>query len=173
METARRFSRRVAPLVLLAWLLVTTTSGPAGAASSERFSFENAELSAVVKHVAHVTGIAFLFDPERVVGKITLVSPTRVSAAEALELLKSALALHGYRLLPRAEAIWIVPAEPGAPEGFAVKVLPLRHARAGELAYTLSRIAPPSVRVVPYYPTNSLIVSGHPAAVEALIGVIE
>jgi hypothetical protein len=50
---------------------------------------------------------------------------------------------------------------------------PLRHARAGELAYTLSRIAPPSVRVVLDYPKNSLIVSGHPAAVEALIGVVD
>jgi hypothetical protein len=34
---------------------------------------------------------------------------------------------------------------------------------AHELAYTLSWVAPPSVRVVPYYPINSLIISGHPA----------
>jgi hypothetical protein len=34
---------------------------------------------------------------------------------------------------------------------------------AGEVAYTLWWIAPPGVRIVPYYPTNSLIISGPPA----------
>ena len=73
----------------------------------------------------------------------------------------------------RAEATWIVPADRVPPEAFTVKVVPLVYARAGELAYTLSLVAPPSVRVVPYYPTNSLIISGHPAAVEELVNVIK
>jgi Bacterial type II/III secretion system short domain len=34
-------------------------------------------------------------------------------------------------------------------------------------------IAPPRVRIVPYYPTNSLIISGHPAAVEELVDIIK
>jgi hypothetical protein len=52
-------------------------------------------------------------------------------------------------------------------------VVPLRLCADGELAYTLSWVAPPSVRVVPYYPTNPLILSGHPAAVEALVDLIK
>jgi type II/III secretion system protein len=51
-------------------------------------------------------------------------------------------------------------------------VVRLNYARAGELAYTLSWVAPPSVQIVPNYPTNSLIISGHPAAVEELLGII-
>ena len=47
---------------------------------------------------------------------------------------------------------------------FTIKVVPLTYARAGEVAYAPSWVAPPSVRIVPYYPTNSLIISGHPAA---------
>ena len=39
----------------------------------------------------------------QVKGKITLLSPKGVSPTEALELLKSALALHSYSLLGRAE----------------------------------------------------------------------
>jgi hypothetical protein len=58
-------------------------------------------------------------------------------------------------------------------EAFTIKVVPLDYARADELAYTLPWIAPPSVRVVPYYPTNSLIISGHPEAVEALVQLIK
>jgi hypothetical protein len=52
-------------------------------------------------------------------------------------------------------------------------VVPLTYARAGEVAYALSWVAPPSVRIVPYYPTNSLIISGHPAAVEELVDIIK
>jgi hypothetical protein len=52
-------------------------------------------------------------------------------------------------------------------------VVPLTYARAGEVAYALSWVAPPSVRIVPYYPTNSVIISGHPAAVEGLIDLIK
>jgi hypothetical protein len=69
--------------------------------------------------------------------------------------------------------MWIVPADRVPSEAFVVKVVPLEHAPAGELAYTISWVAPPSVRVVPYYPTNSLIISGHPAAVDMLVGIIK
>jgi type II secretory pathway component GspD/PulD (secretin) len=58
-------------------------------------------------------------------------------------------------------------------EAMIIKVVPLTYARAGELAYTLALVAPPWVRIVPYYPTNSLIISGPPAAVEELVGIIK
>jgi hypothetical protein len=41
------------------------------------------------------------------------------------------------------------------------------------MTHTLSWVAPPSVRVVRDYPTNSLIISGHPAAVEELVDLIK
>jgi len=153
-------------------LLFVSAAGPAWAATSEPFTFENADIHAVVKQVAALTGITVLFDPEQVKGKITLLAPKGVSPAEALELLKSALALHGYTLLSRAEGMWIVP-ERVVNEAFTITVVPLTYARAGEVAYALSWVAPPSVRIVPYYPTNNLITSGHPAAVEGLIDVIK
>jgi type II secretory pathway component GspD/PulD (secretin) len=56
-------------------------------------------------------------------------------------------------------------------EAMIIKVVPLTYARAGELAHTLSLVAPPRVRIVPYSPTNSLIISGPPAAVEQLIDI--
>ncbi len=58
-------------------------------------------------------------------------------------------------------------------EALIIKVVPLTYARAGELAYTLSLVAPPRVRIVPYYPINSVIISGPPAAVEQIIDIIK
>lgn len=164
-------SRLITPVVL--GLLVVFATGPALAEPPGPFTFENADIRTVVKQVATLTGTTFLFDPEQVKGKITLLPPKDVSPTEALELLRSALALHGYTLLARAEGTWIVPAERIAHETFAVKVVHLDYARADEVAYTLSWVAPASVQIVPYYPTNSLIISGHPAAVDELVGIIK
>ena len=175
MRSPRHFSLLGATLLtgVFLCLLFVSAAGPALAATSQPFTFENADIQTVVKQVATLTGITFLFDPERVKGKITLLSPKGASPTEALELLKSALALHGYTLLGRAEGTWIVPAERVAHEAFTVKVVRLNYARAGEMAYTLSWVVPPSVRIAPHYPTNSLIISGHPAAVEKLVDIIK
>src|SRR5881296_2756148 len=91
-------------------LLLAGATGPAWATPSGAMSFENADIQTVIKHVGRLTGITFLFDPEQVKGKITLLSPKNVLPEEALELLKSALALHGYSLLSRAAGVWIIPA---------------------------------------------------------------
>jgi hypothetical protein len=56
-------------------------------------------------------------------GRITLLAPKPVSPAETLELLKSALALHGYTLVRRGEGAWIVPAERIAHEAVRIKVV--------------------------------------------------
>src|SRR5262245_4096597 len=136
-------------------------------------SFENADIQTVIKAVSSLMGITFLYDPEQVRGKITLLSPKGISPDQALELLSSALALHGFGLVNRAEGLWIVPAQRLGPEAVAIEVVRLRYARAGEVAHTLSWIAPPGVRIVPYDPTNSLVISGPPASVEKLIDNIK
>ena len=90
--------------------------------------------------------------------------------------------MHPFRLaviLAALAAPVVVAGQPTTPSGaregeaMIIKVVPLTYARAGELAYTLSLVAPPRVRIVPYYPTNSLIISGPPAAVDQLIDIIK
>ena len=167
-------SGRATVLILLAVgvLLVPLAAKGQQATASVMLRFEDTDIQTVIKAVSSLTGITFVYDPEKVRGKITLLTPKSVAPAQALALLKSALALHGYRLLSRAEGMWVVPTVRAGSEVMAVKVVPLRYARADEVAYALIWIAPPGVRVVPYYPTNSLILSGPHAAVEELIDVI-
>ena len=158
--------------VLLA-TLVACAAAPVRATGTEPFTFEDADVATVVKHVGQLTGITFLFDPQQVKGKITVLAPRSVSPAEALDLLASALALHGYRLVGSPAGTWIVPSERLGAEAVTIKVVTLEYARAGEVAYTLRWVAPAGVRIVAYHPTNSLIISGPPAAVDKLIGIIK
>ncbi|HYE34449.1 secretin N-terminal domain-containing protein [Methylocaldum sp.] len=152
-------------------LFVLVLSWPLDKAWSREaaFDFENAELRTVIQKASELIRLSFIYDPERIKGKITLVSPGKVSEGKALQLLQSALALHGYSLLRQDEVVSIVPAEPAG----SIEVVPLDYADAGELAWTLAHIAPDGVRIVPYYPTNSLIIYGDPRAVEALNPVVK
>lgn len=159
--------KRVVLLPLLLVLSVETAF-----AQARTFSFENEELQKVIKRVGELTGTTFLFDPEQVKGKITLLTAKEVSPDEALRLLQSALALRGYTMLMKEEGTWIVPAEQAALRETRIEVVPLRYAKAEEVAYTLSWVAPYGVRVVPYFPTNSLILSGDPHAVEAVLRIL-
>jgi general secretion pathway protein D len=158
---------------ILLCLFLMCPLGRAGATSSGVLTFENADIGTVAKQIGRLTGITFLFDPEQVKGRITLLAPKPVSPAEALELLRSALTLHGYTLVRRAEGMWIVPADRMVHEAVRIEVVRLNYARADELAYALAMVAPPWVRIVPYYATNSLIISGPPAAVEELVDIIK
>jgi general secretion pathway protein D len=168
-----RITKSTLAWIVLLGVLVVCALDPAGAAPAEPFGFEDADIATVVRHIGRLTGITFLFDPEQVRGKITVLSPKSASPADALELLRSALALHGYALVSSAGGMSIVPAGRLAPEAVTVKLVSLEYASAGEVAYTLGWVAPPGVRIVPYYPTNSVIISGPPAAVEKLIDILK
>jgi hypothetical protein len=152
---------------VLLFLLVIHGPGVAWAGKIS-FSFKNAELKTVIEKASELTSLAFLYDPKQVKGKISLHLPQEVSPEETLELLRSALSLHGYTLLRRENTVWVVPAA----QADHLEVVPLGYAGAGELAYTLFQLAAEGVRIVPYYPTNSLILYGNPEAVRALIQVI-
>jgi type II secretory pathway component GspD/PulD (secretin) len=152
-------------------LALVLTAGPASASGGEqaRLAFENADVHVVIAEVARLTGATFLFDPARVKGKITIVAAGDVDPAQALELLRSALALHGYVLVARPEGTSIVPAREVADAEFVVEVIRLTYANADDVAFTLGWAAPPGVRVVPFYPTNSVVISGPAAGVEQML----
>ena len=165
--SSRRFLRSA-----LLCLCVLIPVQAAGASTEVTLTFEDTNVQTVIKKVGELTGTTFFFDPEQVKGKITILAPRKVSPESALQLLQSALALHGYALVRRAEGIWVVPAETTGRAETTIEVVPLKYAKAEEVAETLSGIAPPGVRIVPYYPTNSLIISGNPEGVEELIGIL-
>jgi type II secretory pathway component GspD/PulD (secretin) len=160
--------KRVYLLLLGLFLL----SGEAAVTQARTLTFENADIQQVIKRVGEFTGTTFLFDPEQVKGKITLLTAKEVSPDEALRLLQSALALRGYTMVVKEEGTWIVPVEQVALKETRIEVVPLHYAKAEEVAYALSWVAPYGVRVVPYLPTNSLILSGDPEAIEALLRIL-
>jgi type II secretory pathway component GspD/PulD (secretin) len=54
------------------------------------------------------------------------------------------------------------------PSAWAYVVIKLKYADAEEIAQVLRQLLPPTVRVVPYAPTNSLLIAGDPAVLEEI-----
>ena len=60
------------------------------------------------------------------------------------------------------------PDTPETEPGWTIAVIKLHYANAEEVAFVLEAVLPPTVRIVPYPPTNSLIISGDPAIIGSL-----
>jgi len=152
-------------------LVFTTAPVSAFGVTQSRFAFKDADIQAVIEEVARRTNTTFVFDPSRVKGKITVLAADDVTPAQALELLRSVLAVHGYGLVARPEGTWIVAAQPATAK-MVVREVRLTYVDAQDIAWTLSWAAPPGVRIVPFHPTNSVVISGPEDAVERMVDII-
>ena len=162
--------RRIGSMLVLMWISLTLLSPGLVAANQFSFTFEDEEIGAVLKRTSELTGISYIFDPQKVHGKITILASGKVSPERALKLLESALAMRGYVVQQQGEIAWVTV----APRvGETLKVVPLDYANAIDVALTLHPIVPQSVRIAPYTPTNSLILWGNKKAVEDLIRLIK
>jgi len=175
-------ARIVAALVIAVFL-----AEPAAAnsdADSILLDFRKRPLAEIVEEIARATGLTVVID-ENLKGEVTLASPRRVSHDEAITLLEAALRFGGYALLPAGEGMMkllpIPEAVAGAPlvppdslgnrDGVVATILDLKWTVAEAIAEKLQHLVARQDVVVPYAPTNSLILVGREARVARLIGL--
>ena len=154
-------------------LLVTglpAASQTAGNGPSLTINFDKVELPVFVKFISKATGRNFVF-AEKVAGYITVVSPTPVSTDEAFAVLESALAVRGLTTVDDGVLIRIVPIKDARASGgsvvsqgtraagYTTRLIPVVHIQAEELAATLAPLVSKDGSLLPYGPSNTLIVS--------------
>jgi general secretion pathway protein D len=74
------------------------TGGKAAANGSQRFvsiDFNNVDISVFIKFISELTGKNFVID-QRVKGKVTIISPSKISVDEAYKVFESVLDVHGF-----------------------------------------------------------------------------
>ena len=80
------------------------------AETSGRFvsiDFNNVDINVFVKFISELTGKNFVLD-HRVKGKVTIISPTKISIKEAYKVFESVLEVHGYTTVKSDKIIKIV-----------------------------------------------------------------
>ena len=145
-------------------------------------NFQDVELPVLAKFVSEVTGRNFIVD-DRVRGKVTIISPTRITPDEAYLVFQSVLQVKGFTTVPSGRFIKIVPIREArettvptgarAGEEVVTRILPLRHADAGSLVPVLQPLVSKDGLLSAYPVTNSLVIVDAGANVERLAALLD
>ncbi len=148
-------------------------------------NFDNANIRAVIRTVADITGKNFLIDP-RVHGKVTIVSASPVSLGAAYQIFLSALKAQGFaavagpggvvKVLPQANARQAAPVGRRWPRGgdrWVTRVIPVAAGQAAQIAPLLRPLMSSAGIVSVYAPTNTLIVTDDADNVRRLLRIVD
>lgn len=156
-------------------------------------TFENADLSAVLRALSELWGKPIAASPE-LTGNITVLAPADVTVPESFEIMRSALNVRGFimqgdltddttviRILPRKELVGRGgevqvgrdPATVVQTENVITQVVPLHYVRAATVASALeSLISKDNANIVAIDDTNTLIITDQAENVRRLLEVI-
>ena len=185
---------------LICLVLLTGMMGPSAWAQtdppatpppeSKRFvsiDFNDVDINVFIKFISELTHTNFVVD-DRVKGKVTILSPTKISVAEAYRVFESVLEVHGYTTVKSGKIIKIVPApdarsksietllrqESGTPEDRVItQLISLRYADANEIKRLFAPLVSKSSVVLAYPPTNILIVTDVYSNILRLLRILE
>lgn len=164
--------------------------GPPSARTADTqvtMNFQDVDIPVLARFISEITGKNFIID-EKVRGRVTIISPTKVHADEAYAVFQSVLQVKGFTTVPSGSAIKIVPSreakQAGSPmlyngslaaagDEFITRLAPLRHVAAAEMATVLQPMISPDGLLIPYPPTNTLIMTDSALNIRRLLGIIE
>ncbi len=183
-------------LAALASLLIVALTAQGGTAqttektkNAEQFvsiDFNNVDINVFIKFMSELTGTNFVVD-QRVKGKVTIISPSKISLDEAYKVFESVLEVHGYTPVTSGEVVKIIPApdarsksietklreEAAAPEDKIVtQLIPLKYADPVEIKRLFTPMVSKSSVILAYPPTNMLIVTDVYSNIKRLIKIL-
>ncbi len=149
--------------------------------------FNNVDINVLIKFISELTTKNFVVD-KRVKGKVTIISPAKISIKEAYKVFESVLEVHGYTAIKAGEVIKIIPSpdarsknietilkkEAYSPEDKVVtQLIPLTYADSNEIKRLFAPLISKSSVILAYPPTNMLIVTGVYSNIKRLLRMLK
>jgi len=175
-------------LFFLSLLVIVSVSAPVSAQEKVSMDFVNVDIAVVVKYISELTQKNFVID-EKVQGKVTIISPKKVSKAEAYRVFESILEVYGFASIPSGKVVKIVPIaearqKPGIVrmgpkvsrdlrDRMVTQLIPLRSVSASELIKIIRPLIPPTSYVAAYAPSNTLILVDLAANRSRILSIIQ
>jgi len=163
---------------------------PTKEAPSTRYvniDFDNVDIELLIKFISEQTGKNFVVD-KAVRGKVTIISPTKISVEEAYRVFESVLEVHGFTTVPAGNVIKIVPSvqarsknietrlreEAIDPEDKVVtQLIPLEYANPDELKKLFAPLISKNSVIISYPPTGILIVTDVLSNIKRLLSIVK
>ncbi len=135
--------------------------------------FNDVDINIFIKYISELTGKNFVVD-RAVKGKVTIISPTKISVENAYRVFESVLEVHGFTTVPAGSIIKIVPAvqarsknvatilhgEETYPEDKVVtQIIPLAHSNPVELKKLLAPLVSKTSVVIAHPESGILIIT--------------
>lgn len=179
-------------ILAVALLAMTALPLPAQAQNSPpgegiAVDFKDIELPELIQTMSELTGRNFVYD-ETVRGKVTIISPRRMTLDEAYNVFLSVLNVKGYTVVPSGKVHKIVMIKDakesnlpvitqGRPlsggEQYVTRLVTLDNVDAAEIASTvLAPLVPKTSNIVAYPPSNTLIITDSAANIDRLVGIL-
>jgi len=151
-------------------------------------NFDKVQLLTIIKYISEQTGKNFMID-DTVRGTVTVISPTKVSVGEALQVLTSILDAKGFSLVTTGKMIKVVPKrearqavidtffgstppETETSDIVVTQIVPLEYAQAEDVRKLLVPFVSKDANLLSYSPTNSLVVTDTAGNISRLIEMI-
>ena len=182
---------------ILAWgLMLSTALCAYGAqtANQQQFQdeklvsidFDNVDIKVFIKFISKLTDKNFVVD-SRVKGKVTVVSPTKISVSDAYKVFESVLEIHGFSPVASGKVIKIIPSPSARADNVDTRVtdfketpsdrmvtrlVPLDYADTDELKRLFTPLVPKGSVLLSYKDTNMLIITAPLSSIERLLKII-
>lgn len=186
-----RVSAGLAGALVLAGLLWAAV--PAYAAHTAKpppneitMNFQNVDIPVLAKFISEITGKNFLVD-ESVRGKISIISPSKVTPDQAYQIFQSVLQLKGFTTVTAGQVIKIIPSrnvrqaapitesqEPFEQRGdeYVTRLVKLRNVEASEMVSVIQPMISHDGLVAAFPDDNTLIITDDAYNVERLLKII-
>ena len=149
--------------------------------------FDNVDIQVFIRFISEMTGKNFVVD-EKVKGKVTILSPRKISVDEAYKVFESVLDVNGFAAVPAGDVIKVIPVQAARekmletrvdmgeinPEDkMIIQILSLDHANSDEMKKVLEPLMSKSSAIISYAPTGMLVVSDLMSNIKKLREIVE
>ena len=163
---------------------------PLPAVSSDQLvsiDFNDVDIVVFIKFISDLTKKNFIID-EKVRGKVTIISPGKITVAEAYQVFLSVLEVHDYTIVPAGKIIKIVPSPDarsksiktlleaeavGPQDNVVTQIIPLRYADPNEIKQLFTPLVSKSSVILSYAPTNTLIITDVQSNIRRLLHILQ
>ncbi|MGD8916805.1 MAG: type II secretion system secretin GspD [Syntrophobacterales bacterium] len=150
--------------------------------------FDQVDIKVFIKFISELTGKNFVID-DKVRGKVTVLSPSKISVEEAYKVFESVLEVNGFTTVPAGKVIKVVPSVearqksvelrraplfvPRPDDRIITQIIPLLHAEAQEVRKLLAPLVSKQGVVIAYDPTDILIITDFQSNIQRLLSIVE
>ncbi|HYA01989.1 MAG TPA: type II secretion system secretin GspD [Syntrophobacteria bacterium] len=150
--------------------------------------FDQVDIKTFIKFMSELTGKNFVVD-DKVRGKVTVFSPSKISVEEAYRVFQSVLEVNGLTTVPADKVIKVVPSVearqksieirkettfvPRPEDRIITQIKPLLYADSQEIRKVLAPLISKEGVVVAYEPTDILIITDYQSNIQRVLRIID